>query len=535
MHKVLIIEDEICIRDGLTNTINWSELGCTVCGCADSGLTGLEKYLETKPDIIVTDIVMPGVDGITFLNYINSRSQDVKVILITGFRNFEYAKEAANLGVYAFFLKPIDFNELIKCIKTLVMELSHKGKGSLRKEMTVNDEKENLIQKRGEFFLSLLRGNICTQEYILKLLNECNISIKKYCVATAGLDSICDSDENLPGQQQILIHDLHIIIREAIKERNNYIPINVENRLICIIIGVDDIKDPGREDITKHIKWIQTRIKSTFQYNLSFGISRISCEIVSIYNYYKESLSALEQRFFSGENSINFFENWSSKRKLNEVESFFDNSKIVNIIKNYNGRELMKEANNVFVDIVAQVHKDKNLLKSIIMGILFNTTKKVCSGDIKYLGKLLKKYNYFKSIIDSEYIFQINDIFSSLMIDLNDYTQKKKVNSKEEIMTVIMEYLEDNYSKDIKLNDIAEYFYFSQSYISNLIKQGSGKSFIDILNDIRIKNAKNLFSTTTLKSYEVAERVGINDPHYFSQVFKKVTGSTPTDYIESLK
>jgi len=531
--KVLVIEDEAGIRKSMIKGVDWNDIGCEICGEADSGLTGLEKYFETNPDIIITDIVMPGIDGITFLKYIRSKNENVKVLLITGHRDFEYAMAALNLGASRLLLKPINYNQLMDILKDFVIELKREKSSTRKKESVSDKEFERLVKERDNFMLSMIKGNTFSQKYVAEQTERFSISFSGFFIVTAGLD-INNECRREPVELCDLIQDLYTVIKNITGDDGNIITINVDNTYICMVIGNNDGSDTDCEHIFNYIKFIQNRIRGTFQHNLSFGVSRQGSNMGAVNECYRESLRALEERFFSGENSINFFESRDlSTRKVETLPFLSFDTEVLCIVKKATGRELIKEIHMLFDRTIGNI-RDKSMIRSIVIGILAVALKKICAGDEKNAEKILERYNYFKMIVNCNYIYRIKDIFTSVILDLHDYISKKKDSSKKDIIRIIIEFLEANYDRDISLNDVADYVYFSSSYISSFIKNETGRGFTDILNEIRIERAKDLLRTG-LRTYEVAEKVGISDPHYFSQVFKKVAGKTPTEFMESIK
>lgn len=133
MIKVLIVEDEAGIRDSLSQAFSWTEIGCELIGSVDSGLAALEFCIHTQPDIIISDIVMPGIDGLTFLKYIKEKYNHVKFIILTGHREFNYAKDAVNLGAEFFMLKPINYNELLSALTTLIDRIINESEKNVKR------------------------------------------------------------------------------------------------------------------------------------------------------------------------------------------------------------------------------------------------------------------------------------------------------------------------------------------------------------------------------------------------------------------
>lgn len=531
--KVLIIEDEAGVRNGLIKCVKWEEIGCRVCGEADSGLMALEKFLEVSPDIIISDIVMPGIDGITFLQYVKSRNKEVKIILVTGHRDFEYAVDAVNYGASTLLKKPISYNELVSTLKRLVLEIKQERNMGVAEKALMKKSKDS-IRKREELLNGIIFNEAFLNSDISEQLQEFNLNLRKFCIVTTGLDKKNDVTEDTVKRHNV-IFNLYTIIREQLKDEIDIIPLFVKDLYVSIIFDIKSDSNLNEKDIINYIRELHVYIRDSFRYDFSFGISSIKNNVSCMKNSFNESLKAFEDRFFSGENSLNIYRNINSGKELG-ISLLFDlEDKIIKLFKNLSGVELNKSVNKIFEEIVDKIQKDEQINKTCILSILVLVIKKVYGEDAANIDRMFIKYDYFKGIVQADYLYKIKDIFTSTIIDLYDYSIKRKDSSKKEIIKIIKDYLDINYSKNITLNDIAELVYFSPSYVSSFIKAEEGKSFIDILNEIRISKAKEMMRSSELKTYEIAEKVGFADSNYFSQVFKKITGKTPKDYYEEAK
>lgn len=435
MFKVLIVDDEALIRKGLKTIIDWKSFECEVCGEASDGMDGMNKIKALLPDIIITDINMPGINGLTMIKEVKELIPNVKLIILTGYRDFEYIQEALKLGAFDYLLKPSKIEAITSIVKKAVADLKAKA----RKEEEINDLRKNFEKRIPSLRQKLLYDIIFTiniiNEEVLEELNVCKLKFNDFYVI--GIET----DENVAetkNQHERQLYQFGIIntFEEIFSSNFNVIniPINT-NRIIFIIQPKTEFN--YIDIINENSASLQEMIKSCFNFTITIAISSIGTGIFSISSRAKEILKALDHKTHIGLNSIIHYEDFKNMHFLEDA------------------KETLNSQKNI---------PEKNM---------------------------------------------------------NNILQKA------------LTYISNNFQKDITLNDVAKYTYVSTYYLSRMFTKELGKNFVDYLNEIRIEKSKEYLKDPKFKSYEIAEMVGINDPHYFSKLFKKYAGTTPSEYKSS--
>ena len=536
MFKVLIVDDEPIIRKGLINIVDWNTLGCYVCGEASDGVEGMDKITEFMPDIIVADIQMPGVDGLTMIRRIKELIPYSKFIILTGYRDFEYMQEAIRLGAFDYILKPSKVDEISSIIRRAVIELRY---GLKREEET--DEVKRKLNKaipalKEKFIYDVMFRIIEDPEDI-----ESNIALYNLKIDTFIL-LVMEFDET--SLKEVSSYDIHLnqfgiinIFEEMSIETFIIEKVAIDNTRISFIVQPKiEIKD-FKDKVCKKVGELQDFVRDYLNLSITVAVSSIGRGVLDLPEKMSECLKAIEYKMYMGQNSIILYEDLKSFFKEDSYPQLEEYQKsLIKAITSGNEQNVK--------DTLCKIEDITNLRKSydedaaikfyhsVLLGVLdVGDSMKDKSKEIKdmcnykYLTKYITKRNDAHELHDTL-------VKNSLLLvrEINSYNCKN-INI---ILQRAITFINCNYMKPITLSDVAEHTYVSVYYLSRMFKKELDKNFVDYLNEIRIEKSKELLIDGRYKNYEVAEMVGINDAHYFSKLFKKYTGMTPTEYISSL-
>lgn len=537
MFKVLLIDDEPIIRKGLRNIINWQSFGCEVCGEAADGHDGKEMIEELRPDIIITDIRMPETDGLTMLREIKSAVPDSKIIILTGHRDFDYVHEALKIGAFDFLLKPSKIEELTSVISRAV------------KELKFQNERAEEFEKLNELFLeniSVLREKLLYDIIYEINTNEADIKQKLELFKVESGDFYMmvvhnDSEEN--ENNNISQYDRHLYqfgiintFKEIFSDKFNVIQITLDNFGIAFVVMPLGDKENSMELINKKCAYLQEIISNCFSCTITIAISSEGSDFIELPEKFSECRQALEHKFYMGSNSIIFH---------SDVNTFFkydDHSMLEKLQKAL--IEGVRSGNELAVserlkDIRSYFEKIEPTKANFIKNFCWNTVSSINNIRISLSdkeGDKKKDYHELNGLYGLiEKCDNRQELFTLLDESARSVSQKVNSYNNRSIKLVLrkaVDFLHAHYHEQISLNEVAEHAFVSTYYISRMFKRETGKNFVDYLNDIRIEKAKELLKDVSLKNYEVAEKVGIPDAHYFSRLFKKHVGLTPTEFRE---
>ncbi|WP_407271173.1 response regulator [Radiobacillus sp. PE A8.2] len=503
MSNVIIVDDEPVIRFGLKASVNWDEEGLHLLGDYPNGEEALKVIEENHIDILITDIKMPIMDGITLMKKALERLPNLKVIIVSSYNDFQYVQEGLRHGAMDYVLKPTlepeEFLQLIrKCVKKINEEKDIHTKLSLFDQTEDALNRKNLEQKLKKV---ILHG---TED--LELIDSWMSG--SFTVIYAKVIDVEEAEEDFGGLYKNFV-------LEEIQER--FYKGYAEG--VCLIIGETEILFllKSVEDIEKEIGRLEKHVMKEVNLNISFSYTFIS-QLNEITKGYQLCLTAFKKRFFHPEQNIFKYEsdNERSFKRLDakQLKQFlipYDQKKVKEFIKaRYEQwkQEMMEPAHiqQEATDILSNLFYNK-LEPSLVLD--------KCT-DLKKTETLERLY-------------------SSLLVHIADceqliVNQNNKPYVDNDLMDQAMEYIHQKYTQALTLQMVADHIHISRNYFSILFKRFSDVNFIDYVIDLRIKKAEELLARTSLKVYEVARESGFNDVKYFSKLFKKVTGYTPVDY-----
>ncbi len=533
LYKVLIIDDEPIIRKGLINIINWSQLNCEVCGEADDGLLGEELIRSLKPDIILTDIRMPKVDGFSMIRQVNELMPKSKVIILTGYRDFNYAQEAIKLGAFDFLLKPTKIEELTEVVKRAVgaIECEIKRGEELKQYKALYEKNIPLLKEK--LLYNLLYGLYTNDADIEDQMERLNLSIGSFVMGI--IDNESDGEKDSYALQ---LYQFGIIstLEEVLANEFSFISTALNNRWLLFVAKPLNQDELMLDKLHGKLNYLQEMIENCFNFTVSIAMSTQGHGYKDLPPKFRECKSALEYRFYLGGNTIIFYSDLDTFFKVKDHTVLEQQQKqLLDYIK-AGDAAMVEEAIGVIRDYMRELKADdKAYIKSFYLSTLsnINTIRSSLLSE-NTDSKWLSLTSLYPMIENCDNIMDLNDILKEAARkaaeNVNTYNNK----NMKLLMKNAVEYLERHYNEPVTLNDVAETLYVSTYYLSRMFKKELNKNFVDYLNEIRINRAKELLKDVRYKTYEIADAIGISDAHYFSRLFKKYVGITPTEYKDSL-
>lgn len=534
MFKVLIIDDEPTIRKGLINIINWKKFQCEICGEASDGVEGLEKIETYKPDLVFADINMPEINGLEMIKSAKQIVPHSKFIILSGYREFSYMQEAIKIGAFDYILKPSSIEDICEVVKRAVIELKYQRDDQLEaKKLRKCFEESIPILKEKLLYDIIFQINI-NEEEIKEGFELYGIEINEFVMIMIEIDG--DSKKKEPYQRQLYQFGIVNTVEEMFAEEFKVEKIVLNNKQIAFIIGTHETVELLEEDVYKKVHSIQQLVESCFDFTVSIAISTKGKDVDELHDKMMECKNALAYRFYMGNSSIILYRDLSGFYKGQDNLAFDGIDKVLcNTIKTGNEEDVVHILGQIN-DKVIQTNLDPEYIKTFYWNLIYEINMirisiknlevqdKDLSHDISSLYKLIDNATQVKELQDL-----LEDVAMSVVHRINRYN-KKNIN---QILQKAMDYICENYTMSITLNELAEHTYVSTYYLSRMFKKELGKNFVEYLNEVRIDKAKELLKDNKYKTYEVAELVGIQDPHYFSKIFKKYVNMTPTEYKDS--
>lgn len=496
---LLVVDDEAVIRKGISSFINWDSLDCQVAGTASNGLEAIEFIKEHPTDIIITDIKMPVMDGLAVARYAYENYPETKVILLTGYADFEYAKTAIKYNVSAFILKPTNKKDLIEAIQ------------SAQKQIVTSRKHSSIAKEEIAFLKDQLLLEMTCSPYTAafgKRLAELKINLSHYYIAAFQLVPL---ENDLASFKKIIINEK----KRAYCYRYN--------NLIITVYFADGFSSHVPDAVLDNCREISVITQMLDSRQVSVGISQYHKGAGEFCHAVSEAIYALTLNFYS-EKEIALFEDTPES---SDYDLTAENSMDLFHFENSLHSWMFEEANTI-------LHKMFTKFKTNFVNSA--DTKNICSQIYYICCRVLMKREaeppsgeYLAGINAAADIFSLEHTIQELMAD----TQKRSagnITMQNSLVENAAKYIHSHLADPLSLETIAEHLHISPSHLSRTFKKTCGESLIEYINNTRIEKAKEYLLKPDILTYEAANLVGYNDAAYFSSTFKKLTGLSPTEY-----
>lgn len=479
MYSVLLIDDESWVMEDLKLLIDWEALGFTIIGGASNAEDAKMLIAEKKPDVVISDIRMPGLSGIQLLEEFEGSNNKFKTIFVTAYGKFEYAKRALELGAFGYLLKPVEPEELSKSLTKL--------KVTLDAESGLNEQIYKYEKTR--VLYSLLDGYNTDEELNSKLIRIGVLDTEhRYVLAIIKSNTEITAESlGITGWNSVILPLSHSRYLLVVQSKNGNMNLVGYKNLLSIMQKVAD-----KEDIL-------------------FGISRIAQEARKFRSAFSQAETALAT-YFINKQHLNVYRD--SSQRVKEVNAY---------IAGFKASHSVNELLNTLPDVLVEQKINIDNFEAVVtylasqLGIEAAEVESDCKELINQFPDVETYFAYLYQCVNGSY---------------------KKGNGKTSsryIIKEITDYIKYNYNEKLMINELAQKFFLNPSYLSGLFKEETGKPFTAYLVECRLKKAVELLENTDLSSSEISAQVGYEDYFHFSKLFKKHIGISPSNYRKSKK
>lgn len=537
MYKLMLVDDEYTVRKSVINKIDWNQYGFEIVCEAENGNEAYEMFEYYLPDVLITDIKMPYMDGLELSEKILNKYPFTKIIVLTGFDEFEYAKKGINLHIADYILKPISSKELIKVLQQMREKIDNEIKEK-RDLIHLKEHYENSYPIMKNIFLKAIVNGEYSYEEVNQWLDYYNVDLKGYLylVSVIKIDHFYKERKNidLPKTELKKVALLNIV--EEIDERAYIGPYFLENNQV-IIIGKSD---KGNEiefiqDYIPKLEEIRQGVEKFLQFTVTIGVGHVCTNVLDLHHSLKSALNAHDYKMVVGNNQviyINDLEHHMDQRfQLNEINQ----RRLVRSLKTGTKEEFFKYTDQVFNEIKkcnAPINEYQIYLLELVT-LIIKTAREININLIEFTGKNINIFSILNEVNQLEDIKNELNLIGEKIIK---HHLAGRVQTTTTMVSKAKEYVAENY-KDMELNieKISEYLHYSPNYFSTIFKKETGQAFMNYLLDIRLEAGKELLLTTDMKTFEIALEVGFASPNYFSFCFKKKMTISPSHYKKQNK
>lgn len=539
MLKIFLAEDEVIVRETIKRMIPWENLGFELVGEAADGEMALPLLLRQKPDLLITDIKMPFMDGLTLAKVAKKEIPGLKVVILSGYDDFNYAKQAINIGVEDYLLKPITKNALIERLTEIRSRYEHE---KTQKEYYEKFHREMQAYEKNssrDFFEALVRGSMDMME-IYRRSEKLGLDIvaEAYNVLIFTMNCEEDFSGQREGYSEWEVESLELL-EEFFSENTSAMLFRCNIFSYGVLIkGQKETIEENTRSCVSEIQRIFDRKEQKRQWFVAAGepVERLS----QIQKSYYSASRAFSQRYLYDENILYYDEMASMEKKnVTEDDSTYLQKVDVNalnpaILQKFLSNGLLEETENFVKDYFYAIGQEP--LESLVFRnyVTLNVRFSVMSF-LKEIGcdtRTLEQEDTEDVLSESskslENAIAYAEKIISQAIALRDQNSGNKNRS---ILKTAVDFIDSHYmEEDMSLNKAANAANVSANHFSALFSQNMGQTFIEYLTNLRMNKAKEYLRCTSMRSSEIAGEIGYKDAHYFSYLFKKTQGMTPSDY-----
>ncbi|MBB6730910.1 helix-turn-helix domain-containing protein [Cohnella zeiphila] len=524
MLNVMIVEDEMLVRLGFKNTVPWEKYGMSVCADAANGREAWELYNGgLRPDIIVTDLLMPEMDGLELIRRIRGVDSRTRIVILSCMEDFHLVRQAMNMGVSNYMLKLTMTAEEIASVLTQVKdELGVRESIEANKGIIRNPDylKENVL--KNYVFYQLYSEEEFTR-HIAKL--KLRLHPERLVVCRMEIDRFEQVREKFRDEKGELIRATILnVLNEQLDQSQRGEAISDGDRCYLLLFSFPDVVSEAKihEELVWLLQQIQKVMKRFFNVSVTIGVSGIRNEYVSMKALYRESLEAAKRKFFHGTGHI-LFQLQPEREATEGAGRKLDELLGGGADETDRMRRDLKEIADKFVSS-GQLRSEADVRK-LFVRLLHAPAGREDVG-AQEAAMLIAEYG--EAIRKGETLDEICETFGRYLTELADMRGSRKRLSKEIAQAV--QYVQEHHHTNISLPQLAEWLQLSPNYLSGLFKKELNVNFTDYVNRVRLEKAKELLLSTNLKSYEIAERTGFADDSYFSRMFLKHVGVRPNGF-----
>ena len=533
--RLLIAEDELWLRKRLVSTIDWSSYGISEVYEAEDGGEALEIALKEKPDIVITDIRMPELSGIDLMKKLNENSIFSKMIVVSGYDDFEYAQGALRMGAINYLLKPVDEEELLDSVKRCVEELKKEknketvfDKQSAASEMLMEHIYEDLIFETSEKRTEELLQKLSRKEigFPFQSAAVVNMQVREH---TFFVNDKVKSD--MWSVYQWLRRNLQEDCYEC-----QYLYMR-GSQIVLLLFG-DDLEAKFMERVENWVQLILEALQKKLNISLFMAAGDVTDDFSGIHRSYEMAQKKIKEKR-AEEKRILALRNQETEQELNtrfdDVYGEYDFKLLIKEIRNGDSEKAQTELQAILQSSSRRLQSADMMKLQLFYMNFINRIAGACLPECEaYADELaMQCMTVMRELIyigSDTIVTEMWDCLRKFVEKLVEVYQENNGKRKHWMIDQVLQYVEENYNTALSTRDIAGRFFMNTSYLSKLFHEQMGCTFSNYLINVRVEKAKMMLTQTNMKLYDIAEAVGYTNVQYFSTIFKEKEGLTPSAF-----
>ncbi len=529
MYSVLLVDDEEEVLEVIKKKLDWEELGFEVAGSAANGVEALEFVEDHHPDVVLSDIRMPYMDGLEFSKRVHELYPDISIIIFSGFDDFEFAKSAISLGVKDYLLKPIDTAELFEIFKKTKLRLDEQRQKQNNIERLQQYYSDSLPILRESFLIALIEGNV-DKKRITDAVNDYGLKLLGPSFAVSVIH-ISDPHDKGDFDRRLMNVSLQKTLEERLTHDGRDIIFSYRDDIISIV-QLDN--DADLTEYTNECDRFALSMQHIRGMVITFGIGRAVRELSDISSSYDGAMEALSLRVIYGRGTaINIADIEPHSNTSGEWETqAFDH--ILRQLKLGSEQEV-NDAIEKYIRTLIDSRPDPARFRLHMMELLTGFYKFLSNNEIPADDVGISEKDQYGRLLSIDSAQELKEWFTEIAQKVRSILNEQRSMTTRSFVKNAKDYVRDHYGDcDLTINDVCSSLGVSAAYFSTVFKKETGQTFINYLTEYRMNEAVRMMIEQDEKTYIIAEKVGYADANYFSYVFKKQFGVSPTKYKKQL-
>ena len=526
MIKTIVVDDEIWVIKLIRNIVNWDELGYCIVGDADNCEDALKLIEKEKPQLLLTDIRIPGNDGLYLIRMAKEKVPDINVIVVSGYGEFEYAKAALNYGAYSYLLKPVDRDELSDILSKLRDKILNEEEGKAERQERIRRDcearRQRLLQDIAE---GALENNVNLRDINAKYCT--GFCEDKYAVLAVEPIFAGNGQENAEARESLEKELYNSVDERLLSFCGDLVKTRVSDGILMLInYNGKNAKRVG-EKIKETYKILSSGQAEPAGYRLIIGKSGEKKRICDLREACTEASEAKKFRIYTKNAGILQYTDEYKKVPHHEIMTAGDEKRLRRITEICKTSEVQKILEEILMPAKCLNPEDVFSIAKLALDIMFQAWR----PQIELIEESgMRQDAVEKRINNSQSIEQIISTLSGTVEQVRQLTLEMQRSQPERITARVKSYIQKHYMEKLTLEAICGSLYLSPQYVCSVFKQQEGITILDYITDYRIAVAKELLLNNRYQINDVMLMVGYNDAKYFVKVFRKKTGVTPSEY-----
>lgn len=507
MYRVLIVDDEPFIVEGLYDLIDWPALGLEIVGQAGNGKQALEVLAKLPVDILMTDISMPVMNGLELIREVRQQRDDLKVVILSGYNEFDYLKQAMTMGIENYLLKPVDVKELVATLQNTVDKLNNESAPPAQIDNNVLILRDTILNRWLTNRISI--RELSERASMLRL----DIDAPYYVAAVAGADP--DAKRRIEAW-----------LREPEVQAAGCVAFENHDGDAVLLFPLRR-QDAGKLQAIRLLRGLVASSEAGRKLRISLGQAVDTAENAHI--SYEQAMKAQAYFLVYAEEDILDYDQLASGRERDNPAVPIDWDRYVKLISTLDGTGLLEQIDADFARIRSYKGATPELVRSIAIEIIIRLKAEL--NETKRKETAVRYDEAIAGIPNAKSAEELLSIVKRAATATIDMLRRE---SKSPVIHQVLQTIRESYAEPITLKGLGSKYHIHPAYLGQLFQKETNESFTEYVNKFRIEKAKELLRDSTRKVQDIAREVGYWELGYFYKQFKKYVGASPTDYREML-